>query len=64
MEAILSVTFRYCECWGPLRSQDVQTDATVTVYVWVIDFCCEGDLLKRTQTQKKMSDEMAFKICF
>lgn len=40
------LTFWNCKCWGPLWPQNVQTDATITVYVWVIDFCCEGYLWK------------------
>lgn len=38
------VTFRDGECRRPLRSQDIQTDATIAVNVWVIYTCGESNL--------------------
>lgn len=45
------LTFRYSEGGGPLRAQDVEADAAVTVDVGVVDFCRERDL--RTNERKR-----------
>ena len=37
-------TFRYRQRRAPLVSQDIQTDATVAVDVWVVDAGGEVDL--------------------
>lgn len=35
------ITFRHRQCWRPLWPQDVQADAAVAVYIWVINLCCK-----------------------
>jgi len=35
--------FRYCQCWTPLISENVQTDATIRVDVGMIDASSEVD---------------------
>ncbi len=40
----LNLTFGYSKCRWPLRSQDVQTNTSVTVNIGVVDFCCKCDL--------------------
>ncbi len=41
---LCSLTFGYREGGWPLGAQNVQTDASITVDIWVVDFCCEGNL--------------------
>ena len=40
----ISHTFRYCQSWAPLVSQDIQADAAVRVDVGVVDAGGEVDL--------------------
>ncbi len=41
---LCSLTFGYREGGWPLGAQNVQTDASITVDIWVVDFCREGNL--------------------
>lgn len=38
-------TFRNCQSWRPLRPQDVQANASITVNVGMVDFRCKRYLL-------------------
>lgn len=45
-------TFRDGECRGPLWSENIQTDAAVTVDIWVVNSCCECNLRRVKQKIK------------
>lgn len=38
------LTFRYCQSWAPLISQNVQTNAAVGIDIGMVDASCEVDL--------------------
>lgn len=58
-----TLTFRYGECRRPLRAQDVEADAAVTVDVGMVDFRRERDL-RRKRRQKLRARRTPFKSSF
>lgn len=37
----MEITFGYGKCWRPLCAQNVKANGTITVYVGMVNTCCE-----------------------
>jgi len=44
LSLINEITFWHSQSWWPLWPQDIKTNTSITVYVWMVNFCCESNL--------------------
>lgn len=60
--SLCAFTFRDGERGTPLRAQDVQTDAAVTVDVGMVDFCGEGNLTENQNESRNSLKRLIKKL--